>query len=477
MKMPLDCGLIHFIGIGGVGMSGIAELMSKLGYTVQGSDTNKSTYTDHLRACGIPIFIGHDAVHLTGVSVIVTSSAIKLDNVEYLAARERRIPILRRADMLAELMRIKSCIAVAGAHGKTTTTSLVAAILEAGGLDPTVVNGGIINAYGTNTRYGMGEWMVVEADESDGSFLSLPANVAIVTNIDPEHLDHFGSFEALKDAFYKFVKNIPFYGFAVLCIDNPEVSELVARVEDRRIITYGESVQADARLINVVPESNGVRFSFILHSHHGSEENVMQLDDLFLPVPGRHNALNAVSAIATALALNVPADVIRQALLQFKGVKRRFTCTGIWQGVRIIDDYAHHPSEISAVLQAARDSSTGKLIAVMQPHRYTRLASLFDHFCTCFNQADHVLIAPVYSAGESPIERVDHEALATALKIRGHRNVSTFEANADSLAQNVRGIAKPGDTIICLGAGSITYWAQALPDLLGGLQKIQPNCA
>ncbi len=476
MKMPLDCGLIHFIGIGGVGMSGIAELMCKLGYTVQGSDASRSTYTDHLMACGIPVFIGHDAAHLAGVSVVVASSAIKGDNVEYVAARERRIPILRRADMLAELMRIKSCVAVAGAHGKTTTTSLVAAILEAGGLDPTVVNGGVINAYGTNTRYGMGEWMVVEADESDGSFLALPANVAIVTNIDPEHLDHFGSFDALKDAFYTFVKNIPFYGFAVLCIDNPEVSELVARVEGRRIMTYGESVQADARLMSVTPESNGVRFSVVLRAHHETEADV-RLDDLFLPVPGRHNALNAVAAIATALALKVPADVIRHALSQFKGVKRRFTCTGTWQGVRIIDDYAHHPSEISAVLQAARDSSTGKLIAVMQPHRYTRLFSLFDHFCTCFNQADYVLIAPVYSAGESPIEGVDHEALASALKIRGHRNVSTFEASADSLAKNVRDVAKPGDMIICLGAGSITYWAQALPGLLGGMQKIQPNCA
>jgi UDP-N-acetylmuramate--alanine ligase len=368
--------------------------------------------------------------------------------------------------MLAELMRIKSCVAVAGAHGKTTTTSLVGALLEAGGLDPTVVNGGVINAYGTNTRHGMGEWMVVEADESDGSFLALPANVAIVTNIDPEHLDHFGSFEALKDAFYMFVKNIPFYGFAVLCIDNPEVSELVARVEGRRIMTYGESVQADARLISITPESNGVRFSVVLRANHGTNEDV-RLDDLFLPVPGRHNALNAVAAIATALALKVPGDVIRQALAQFKGVKRRFTCTGMWQGVRIIDDYAHHPSEISAVLQAARESSTGKLIAVMQPHRYTRLASLFDHFCTCFNQADYVLIAPVYNAGEDPIEGVDHEALATALKIRGHRNVSTFEANAESLAENIRDIAKPGDIVICLGAGSITYWAQALPGLLG----------
>jgi UDP-N-acetylmuramate--alanine ligase len=467
MKLPPKLGPIHFIGIGGIGMSGIAEVMHNLGYTVQGSDAADNYNVKRLADKGMGTFIGHRAENVDGAAVVVVSTAIKRDNPELVAAREKRLPVVRRAEMLAELMRFKSCVAVAGTHGKTTTTSLVATLLDAGHLDPTVINGGIINAYGTNARMGEGDWMVVEADESDGTFLKLPADVAIVTNIDAEHLDHFGSFDAIKAAFRSFIDNIPFYGFAVMCIDHPTVQEMVGHIEDRRIITYGENPQADVRLIDVDPRGGRTRFRVLIRDQQRPDFR-MELSDLVLPMPGYHNALNATAAIAVAHELGVSADQIREALAGFGGVKRRFTRTGEWNGAAIFDDYGHHPVEIAAVLRAARASTEGQVIAVVQPHRYTRLASLFEQFCTCFNDADAVIVAPVYSAGEQPIEGADRDALVTGLKARGHRNVMALERSED-LAGLIRGQAQPGDYVVCLGAGSITQWAYALPGQLEAL--------
>jgi UDP-N-acetylmuramate--alanine ligase len=468
MKLPERLGPIHFIGIGGIGMSGIAEVMHTLGYTVQGSDASDNYNVRRLAEKGIRTFVGHKADNVDGAELVVVSTAIKRDNPELAIAREKRLPVVRRAEMLAELMRFKSCVAVAGTHGKTTTTSLVAALLDAGNLDPTVINGGIINAYGTNARMGAGEWMVVEADESDGTFLKLPAEIAIVTNIDPEHLDHFHSFDAIKDSFRSFIDNIPFYGFAVMCIDHPTVQDLVGRIEDRRIITYGENPQADVRLIDVEQKGGRTRFRVLIRDRRPDFR--MEIGDLTLPMPGHHNALNATAAIAVAHELGVSPEAIRKAIGSFGGVKRRFTRTGEWNGVTVFDDYGHHPVEISAVLKAARASTDGQVIAVMQPHRYTRLSALFDQFCTCFNDADAVVIAPVYAAGEQPIEGADRDSLVAGLKSRGHRNVTALEKPED-LASIVRGIAKPGDYVICLGAGTITQWAYALPAELNGLEQ------
>ena len=407
MRLPREIGPIHFVGIGGIGMSGIAEVLCNLGYTVQGSDASEGANVNRLRDKGIKISVGHKAENVAGADVLVVSTAIKRDNPELMAARAQRIPVVRRAEMLAELMRLKSCVAIAGTHGKTTTTSMVAALLDAGDLDPTVINGGIINAYGTNARLGAGEWMVVEADESDGTFLKLPADVAIVTNVDPEHLDHFGTFEAVQDAFRHFVENVPFYGFAVMCIDHPVVQSIVGKIEDRRIITYGENPQADARLVDLTPTGGGSKFKVAFRDRKAGTSH--EIADLVLPMPGRHNALNATSAIAVAHELGLSDDTIRKALADFGGVKRRFTKTGEWNGVTIIDDYGHHPVEIAAVLKAARESTGGKVIAVVQPHRYTRLQSLFEEFCTCFNDADNVIVAEVYAAGEAPIEGIDRD--------------------------------------------------------------------
>src|SRR5215210_6876258 len=391
MKLPPKLGPIHFIGIGGIGMSGIAEVMNNLGYTVQGSDAADNYNVKRLAEKGVRTSIGHKAENIEGAEIVVVSTAIKPDNLELAAARERRLPVVRRAEMLAELMRFKSCVAVAGTHGKTTTTSLVATLLDAGALDPTVINGGIINAYGTNARMGEGQWMVVEADESDGTFLKLPADVAIVTNIDPEHLDHFHTFDAIKDAFRAFIDNIPFYGFAVMCIDHPVVQDLVGRIEDRRVITYGENPQADVRLLDVDLRGGISRFRILIRDRKRGAD--IEVGDLTMPMPGHHNALNATAAIAVAHELGVSSDVIRKALASFGGVKRRFTRTGDWNGVAIFDDYGHHPIEIAAVLKAARASTDGQVIAVVQPHRYTRLSSLFNEFCTCFNDADAVIVA------------------------------------------------------------------------------------
>jgi UDP-N-acetylmuramate--alanine ligase len=460
MKLPRNIGPVHFVGIGGIGMSGIAEVLANLGYVVQGSDQAENANVKRLREKGVKIAIGHAADNLDGAQVVVVSSAIKPDNPELVAARAQRLPVVRRAEMLAELMRLKSCVAIAGTHGKTTTTSMVAALLDAGGFDPTVINGGIINAYGTNARLGAGDWMVVEADESDGTFLKLPADVAIVTNIDPEHLDHFKSFDAVQEAFRAFVENVPFYGFSVMCTDHPVVQSLVGRIEDHRIITYGENPQADVRLVDISHAGGISLFTITLRDRAG--QSVREIKNVALPMPGRHNALNATAAIAVAHELGVDDNRIREALANFGGVRRRFTRTGMWNGVTIIDDYGHHPVEIAAVLKAARESTKGQVIAVVQPHRYTRLAALFEQFCTCFNDADAVIVAPVYAAGEAPIEGADRDALVQGLRTHGHRRVVALDS-PEKLASLVAGMAQPGDYVVCLGAGSITQWAYALP--------------
>jgi UDP-N-acetylmuramate--alanine ligase len=459
MKLPPKIGPIHFVGIGGIGMSGIAEVLMNLGYTVQGTDASDNANVKRLRDKGAKVFVGHKAEHVEGAEVLVVSSAIKRDNPELVLAREKRLPVVRRAEMLAELMRLKSCVAIAGTHGKTTTTSLVAALLDAGNLDPTVINGGIINAYGTNARLGLGDWMVVEADESDGTFLKLPADVAIVTNIDAEHLDHFKTFVAVQDAFRAFIENVPFYGFAVMCTDHPIVQRLVGRIEDRRIITYGENPQADVRLVDVAHVDGRSRFTVQFRDREG--QLVHAIKELTLPMPGRHNALNATSAIVVARELKISDEAIRKALAGFGGVRRRFTRAGEWNGITIIDDYGHHPVEIAAVLRAARESTNGQVIAVVQPHRFTRLQSLFEPFSTCFNDADAVIIAEVYSAGEAPIDGIDRDHLVAAVRARGHRQVIPLP-DQPQLAGLVKGLARPGDYVICLGAGSITQWAYSL---------------
>ena len=466
MKLPRDIGPVHFVGIGGIGMSGIAEVLANLGYAVTGSDVADSANVKRLRDLGIAVFIGHKAENIDSADVVVASSAIKRDNPELVAARAKRLPVVRRAEMLAELMRLKSCVAIAGTHGKTTTTSMVAALLDAGGLDPTVINGGIINAYGTNARLGAGEWMVVEADESDGTFLKLPTDVAIVTNVDPEHLDHFHTFDAVQDAFRAFVENIPFYGFAVMCTDHPVVQALVGKLEDRRILTYGENLQADVRLADIAHDNGQSHFSVLFRDREGNATHA--IDKLTLPMPGRHNALNATAAVAVAHELGIEDDVIRKALHAFGGVKRRFTKVGEWNGAVIIDDYGHHPVEIAAVLRAARESAKGQVIAVMQPHRYTRLHDLFEQFCTCFNDADAVVVAPVYPAGEAPIAGADRDALVAGLRAHGHKLAIPLEG-PEKLAGLIKELAKPGDYVVCLGAGSITQWAYALPAELKAL--------
>lgn len=466
MRLPREIGPIHFVGIGGIGMSGIAEVLVNLGYAVQGSDASDNYNLDRLRKKGAKVSVGHKAENVDGAEVVVVSTAIKRDNPELMAARERRIPVVRRAEMLAELMRLKSCVAIAGTHGKTTTTTMVATLLDAGGLDPTVINGGIINAYGSNARLGAGDWMVVEADESDGTFLKLPTDVAIVTNVDPEHLDHFKTFEAVQDAFRAFVENLPFYGFAVMCIDHPVVQNLVGKIEDRRIITYGENPQADVRLLDLTPMGGGSKFKVAFGDRKTGA--VHEIADLMLPMPGRHNASNATAAIAVARELGVSDGAIRKAIAGFGGVKRRFTKTGEWNSVTVIDDYGHHPVEIAAVLKAARESTNGKVIAVVQPHRYTRLQSLFEEFCTCFNDADAVVVAEVYAAGETPIDGIDRDHFVGGLRAHGHREVIPLPG-ASELAGIVKGLAKSGDLVVCLGAGNITQWAYALPDQLKAL--------
>jgi len=455
-----DIGTIHFVGIGGIGMSGIAEVMCILGYKVQGSDVAEGYVVEGLRKLDIPVAIGHDAANLGDAAVVVISTAIRKDNPEVVAAYERRIPVVRRAEMLAELMRLKSTVAVAGTHGKTTTTSMIAALLDAGGIDPTVINGGIINAYGSNARLGKSEWMVVEADESDGSFLRLDGTIAVVTNIDPEHLDHYGGFEKVKDAFVEFVENVPFYGAALLCVDHPEVQSIIPRLRDRRVVTYGFAAQADVRGENVVPVPGGNRFDVSLRGRSG---DVRTIRGIHLPMPGRHNVQNALAAIGVAAEMGIEDEVIARGFDRFHGVKRRFTKVGEVDGVAIIDDYGHHPVEIAAVLSAAREGCDGRVIAVVQPHRYTRLHDLMAEFQGAFNDADLVLVAPVYPAGEAPIEGVSHESLVEGLKQRGHLGAHVA-TDPDDVCRQLAGLAAAGDMIICLGAGDITKWAAGMAD-------------
>ena len=463
---PFDLGPVHLIGIGGIGMSGIAEIMLRVGYTVQGSDAKAGANTERLEALGATVFIGHDAAHIEGASAIVYSSAIKPDNPEMVAGRARRAPLVRRAEMLAELMRLRLSIAVGGTHGKTTTTSMIAAVLDAAGFDPTVVNGGIINGYGANAKVGEGEWIVVEADESDGTFLKLRSTVAVVTNIDPEHLDHYGDFAALKEAFQAFVENIAFYGFAAVCIDDPDVREMAARVEIRRLITYGFGPQAQVRGDAVVMDPEGTRFDVHIDV---AGEPPCTLAGLTLPMAGRHNVLNALAAIAVARALGAEEGAIRAGLAGFGGVRRRFTTTGVWGGVRVVDDYGHHPVEIAAVLAAARAVTNGRVIAVVQPHRYTRLRDLFAEFCRCFDDADAVIVADVYPAGESPIDGADRDGLVEGLRRGGHRRVLALDS-PECLAGMIAAEAGASDTVICLGAGDSTAWANALPAQLAALE-------
>ncbi|WP_337188704.1 UDP-N-acetylmuramate--L-alanine ligase [Phenylobacterium sp.] len=473
--VPFEIGPVHFIGIGGIGMSGIAEIMMRTGYTVQGSDARASANTERLAKLGAKIFVGHDPANVEGAYAVVYSTAVKPDNPEMVAARERRLPLVRRAEMLAELMRLQFSVAVGGTHGKTTTTSMIASLLDAGGLDPTVVNGGIINTYGTNAKVGTGEWIVVEADESDGTFLKLKSTCAVVTNIDPEHLDHYGDFDAVKRAFQDFVENIPFYGFAAVCTDHPEVQALAARVENRRLVTYGVNPQAEVRAEGVAMGPDGARFDVLIRPLEGEP---LRYAGLHLPMAGHHNVLNALAAVAVARELGLDEGAIRKGLKEFGGVKRRFTTTGVANGVRVVDDYGHHPVEIASVLKAARAvtggantggaTTGGKVIAVVQPHRYTRLRDLFDDFCACFADADVVLVADVYAAGEAPIEGVSRDSLVEGLRRYGHRRALPLPAPSD-LAAMVRQEAANGDLVVLLGAGDITNWAYALPGELEAL--------
>ena len=461
-----DIGTIHFVGIGGIGMSGIAEVMHNLGYTVQGSDLSEEPSVQRLRARGIAVKVGHQADNVDGVAVVVTSTAVRRTNPEVAAALENRIPVVRRAEMLAELMRLKSTVAVAGTHGKTTTTSMVASLLDAGGIDPTVINGGVIEQYGSNARLGTSDWMVVEADESDGSFLRLDGTIAVVTNIDPEHLDHYGDFDGVKRAFVEFIHNVPFYGAAILCIDHPEVQAVIGQVRDRKVVTYGFSLQADICGVNVQPHAGGNRFDVVVRQRGQEDRRIEGVD---LPMPGRHNVQNALAAIAVAVEMGCPDEVIRSGFASFGGVRRRFTRVGEVAGAVVIDDYAHHPVEIRAVLSAARESASGRVIAVAQPHRFTRLRDLMDEFQTCFNDADTVFVTPVYTAGEEPIEGVDADALVAGLKARGHRSAATI-ADADALADVLAGEVGAGDLVVCLGAGDITRWAAGLADAIAARQ-------
>jgi len=461
-----DIGTIHFVGIGGIGMSGIAEVMHNLGYSVQGSDIAEGYVVESLRGRGIKVMIGQSAENVEGVAVVVTSTAVKRDNPEVVYALENRIPVVRRAEMLAELMRLKNTVAVAGTHGKTTTTSMVAALLDAGGVDPTVINGGIINSYGSNARLGASDWMVVEADESDGSFLRLDGTIAVVTNIDPEHLDHYGSFDKVKDSFVEFIENVPFYGAAMLCIDHPEVQAIIPKVRDRRVVTYGFSAQADIRGENVTPIPGGNRFDVALRQRDGS---FRRIEGIELPMPGRHNVQNALAAVGVAVEVGCSEECIQTGFSKFGGVKRRFTKVGEVEVdggvVTVIDDYGHHPVEIRAVLAAAREGVRNRVIAVVQPHRFTRLRDHMEDFEAAFNDADVVYAAPVYAAGEQPIEGVDSEHMVSGMKARGHRSAQVV-AGPDALADVLATSIQAGDMVVCLGAGDITKWAAGLAEAI-----------
>jgi UDP-N-acetylmuramate--alanine ligase len=460
-RVPLSLGAIHFVGIGGIGMSGIAEIMHNLGYKVQGSDTADNANVKRLKRMGIPIVVGHSAENIKGAHVVVYSSAIRAGNAEFDAARAQSIPLVRRAEMLAEIMRLKSCVAIAGTNGKTTTTTMVSALLDAGGLDPTIVNGGIINQYGTNARLGAGDWVVVEADESDGTFLKLPMEVAVVTNADPDHLDFYGTFDKMRDAFQRFIENVPFYGFAVLCIDHPEVQAMVGRIEDRRLITYGFNPQADVRAINLSFANGCSNYDVIITDRlNGTQTTIAGIK---LPMPGEHNVQNSLAAVTVARELGVPDETIRAALNKFGGVGRRFTKVGEWKGAAIIDDYAHNPFKIAAALKAARQAYSGPVVAIVQPHRYTRLRDTFTDFAKCLNDADIAIVAPVYAAGEAPIDGINRDTYADALRAHGHRDVRVIDSAEDlpALVKSLEANLNNG-AVVFLGAGSITQWANGL---------------
>lgn len=483
--MPNTIGVIHFVGIGGIGMSGIAEILKQMDYAVQGSDMSESANVIRLREKGIPVTVGHHADNLTDqdgnhVAVVVISSAVKDDNPEIKAARSMRLPVIRRAEMLAELMRLKWSVSIAGTHGKTTTTSMVGTMMEVGGFDPTVINGGIVNAYGTNVRLGKGDWLVAEADESDGTFTRLPSTAAVVTNIDPEHLDHYGSFENAKAAFRSFVNNLPFYGFAALCSDHHEVMNLIPQLKDRRVITYGFNPQADIQVLNMEAKGDKTYFDIRLRGWLEEVDKDRIITGFTLPMLGRHNVLNACAAIIVGHEMGMSDNDLRKGLEAFRGVKRRFTKTGEVNGITVIDDYGHHPTEIEAVLAAARmgvSSTGGKVHAIMQPHRYTRLENLFEEFCNCFNDADSVMIADVYAAGEDPIDGVSAESLVEGIQKHGHKD-ATYLSSPNHLAEHIIAKAQKGDMVICLGAGTITHWAYALPkELEDIIQKTKGNAA
>ncbi|MEZ5923513.1 MAG: UDP-N-acetylmuramate--L-alanine ligase [Hyphomicrobiaceae bacterium] len=477
MEMPKDIGPFHIVGIGGIGMSAIAEILLDLGYPVQGSDAKENPNVRRLRSRGIRIFIGHDAVNLVGARYVVISSAIKPDNVELAAARQRGIPVIRRADMLAELMRMRATVSVTGTHGKTTTTSLIAHVFEAAKLDPTVITGGIVNAWGTNARLGQGRWMVVEADESDDTFIRLPTEIGVITNIDPEHLDYFGSVEAMHASYRTFYKSIPFYGAAITCIDHPVVRAMLGEIRDQcsaKLVTYGVSEDADLRLRNLRYEQGGLVFDIEVGRRiAGGGRAVLGMR---MPVPGEHNALNAIAAFAAAVEAGVADDVAKRAIAGFSGVKRRFTLTGSWSGVSIYDDYAHHPVEIDAVLKAARKASEGRVVAVFQPHRYSRIQSLFDDFARCFADADAVIVTPLYTAGEQPIAGITHTSMAEGIRRTGHKQVAAIDDERE-LAPMIATLARPGDMVVCLGAGTITDWAYALPERLNGARQLAGGVA
>jgi UDP-N-acetylmuramate--alanine ligase len=464
MQIPRDVGTFHIIGIGGIGMSAIAEILLAKGFSVQGSDQKDSANVRRLRSKGVRVFIGHDAVNLVGAKQVVISTAVKKGNPEFDAARSKGLPIIRRAEMLAELMRLYSTVSVTGTHGKTTTTSLISTIFEQAKLDPTVITGGIINAWGSNARLGQGKWMIVEADESDGTFVRLPTEIGIVTNIDPEHLDYFGSVENMHREYEAFYKNIPFYGLAVTCIDHPVVAAMVERLDlrkdGRRLLTYGTSEGADLRLISARQE--GFTTIFDAQLGHRVAGGVRMLKSWSIPVPGHHNALNALAAIASAAEAGIPDDVIREGLKTFSGVKRRFQQTGTWSGMDVYDDYGHHPAEISAVLQAAKAGTRGRVIAIVEPHRYTRVQSLFGDFSACFKDADSVIVWPLYSAGEAPIDGISQHSLAEGIRRSGHQAVTSVDDARDVLPL-LRRYGKPNDMIVCFGAGHSTEWAANLP--------------
>ncbi|MCQ2913841.1 MAG: UDP-N-acetylmuramate--L-alanine ligase [Alphaproteobacteria bacterium] len=469
-NLPFEMGTLHFVGIGGSGMSCIAELMHNLGYPVQGSDISDSSNVKRLRDMGIHIEIGHNAENIKNAGVVVVSSAIHNNNPEVEAARLHRIPVVRRAEMLAELMRLKWSIAVGGTHGKTTTTSMIGTVLTEAKLDPTVANGGIINSFGTSAHLGQGKWLVAEADESDGSFIKLPATAVVVTNMDPEHLDYYGSYDKMKEAFLSFVQNIPFYGFACLCLDHPEIQNMIAKVSDRLLITYGFNNQAMVHAQNIKAEPGLITFDAVIAPEISPTKKEYKIENIPLPCYGRHNVQNALACIGVCLHIGVDGETIKAGLSKFKGVQRRFTKRGEFNNITIIDDYAHHPTEIMATIKAARDVAKNKVIAVFQPHRYSRVKNLFDMFCTAFNDADTVVIADIYSAGETPIENINKHALAEGLRVHGHRNVLEL-ASSTELARTVNEIAEPGDIVLCLGAGTISSWAKELANELKNLNK------